>query len=49
LLEFDRYTQSLNDAGAMKFRLKVIDRKVFSGRFGFEGEEGRGGSQDAIC
>jgi hypothetical protein len=29
LLEFDRYTQSPNDAGAMKFRLRVMLDKVF--------------------
>lgn len=29
LLEFDRYTQSPNDAGAMKFRLRVVLSKMF--------------------
>jgi hypothetical protein len=29
LLEFDRYTQSPNDAGAMKFRLRAILNKMF--------------------
>ena len=35
LLEFDRYTQSPNDAYAMRIRLGVIDEKAFGGRLGF--------------
>jgi len=35
LLEFDRYTQSPNDGIAMRFRLSVIDGKVFEGKLGF--------------
>jgi hypothetical protein len=30
LIEFDRYAQSPNDAGALKFRLRVMLEKVFS-------------------
>lgn len=36
LLEFDRYTQSPNDGIALRFRLAVIDEKIFEGAFGFE-------------
>ncbi len=36
LLEFDRYTQSPNDAVAMRFRLAVIDGLLFGGKFGFD-------------
>lgn len=36
LLEFDRYTQSPNDAIAMRFRLAVIDEKAFGKKFGFD-------------
>jgi hypothetical protein len=36
ILEFDRYTQSPNDGIAMRFRLAVIDDKLFSGALGFE-------------
>ena len=35
LLEFDRYTQSPNDAIAMRFRLAVIDQKLFGGKMNF--------------
>lgn len=35
LLEFDRYTQSPNDAVALRFRLAVLDRVAFGGRLGF--------------
>lgn len=38
LLEFDRFTQSPNDAVAMRFRLAVIDQKLFGGRMGFQHE-----------
>lgn len=31
LLEFDRYTQSPNDAVALRFRLEVLDRVAFGG------------------
>jgi hypothetical protein len=30
LLEFDRYTQSPNDAGAIKFRLRVLMETAFN-------------------
>lgn len=36
LLEFDRYTQSPNDAIAMRFRLAVIDQVLFNQDLGFE-------------
>ena len=36
LLEFDRYTQSPNDAIAMRFRLAVVDSVLFSEEMGFE-------------
>lgn len=36
LLEFDRYTQSPNDAIAMRFRLAVIDSVLFLEKMGFE-------------
>ena len=36
LLEFDRLTQSPNDALALRFRLAVIDDKVFGGKLKFE-------------
>jgi hypothetical protein len=32
LLEFDRYAQSPNDAIAMRFRMSVIDKKMFDGK-----------------
>lgn len=32
LLEFDRYAQSPNDAIAMRFRMNVIDKKIFDGK-----------------
>jgi hypothetical protein len=35
LLEFDRYTQSPNDAVALRFRLGVLDRIAFGGELGF--------------
>jgi hypothetical protein len=35
LLEFDRFTQSPNDAYAMHIRLAVIDEWAFGGKFGF--------------
>jgi hypothetical protein len=35
LLEFDRFTQSLNDAYAMRIRLAVIDERAFGGKLGF--------------
>jgi hypothetical protein len=35
LLEFDRFTQSPNDAYAMRIRLAVIDDWAFRGRLGF--------------
>lgn len=35
LLEFNRYTQWPNDAVAMKFRLAVMDLKLFDGALGF--------------
>lgn len=38
LLEFDRFTQSPNDAIAMRYRLAVIDQKLFKGKLGFEHE-----------
>jgi hypothetical protein len=34
LLEFDRYTQSPNDAVALRFRLGVLDRLAFQGALG---------------
>jgi len=36
LLEFDRYNQSPNDGIALRFRLGVIDEKLFGGALGFE-------------
>ncbi|MBA4087288.1 MAG: hypothetical protein C0491_05740 [Novosphingobium sp.] len=36
LLEFDRYTQSPNDAIAMRFRLSVVDKLLFNEELGFE-------------
>lgn len=36
LLEFDRYTQSPNDAFAMRFRAWVLDQNIFEGRLGFD-------------
>lgn len=38
LLEFDRYTQSPNDAVALRFRLGVLDRVAFENALGFAGE-----------
>jgi len=35
LLEFDRYTQSPNDAVALRYRLSVLDRVSFGGQLGF--------------
>ena len=35
LLEFDRYTQSPNDAVALRFRLRVLDRLAFGDALGF--------------
>jgi hypothetical protein len=35
LLEFDRYTQSPNDAVALRFRLGVLDRLCFGSALGF--------------
>jgi hypothetical protein len=35
LLEFDRFTQSPNDAYAMRIRLAVIDERAFGGNLGF--------------
>jgi hypothetical protein len=37
LLEFDRFTQSPNDAFAIAIRLRVIDEAVFGGKFEFQG------------
>ncbi|MDX6576082.1 MAG: hypothetical protein QOE96_2035 [Blastocatellia bacterium] len=39
LLEFDRLSQSPNDAVAMRFRLTVIDRMIFSGRLHVASDE----------
>lgn len=36
LLEFDRFTQSPNDGVALRFRLAVIDDKLFGQQLGFE-------------
>jgi hypothetical protein len=36
LIEFDRYTQSPNDGIALRYRLAVMDKKVFGGKLGFE-------------
>ena len=36
LLEFDRFTQSPNDGVALRFRLAVIDEKLFGSQLGFE-------------
>jgi Protein of unknown function DUF262 len=35
LLEFDRFTQSPNDAYAMRIRLAIIDERTFGGKLGF--------------
>lgn len=39
LLEFDRYTQSPNDAVALRFRLGVLDRLAFGNGLGFADEK----------
>ena len=35
LLEFDRYSQAPNEAIAMRFRLAVLDEKLFGGQLSF--------------
>ena len=35
LLEFDRFAQSPNDAIALRFRLAVLDRRLYNGAMGF--------------
>jgi hypothetical protein len=38
LLEFDRFTQSPNDGIAMRFRLAVLDQRLYQGALGFAGD-----------
>ena len=38
LLEFDRFTQSPNDGIAMRFRLAVLDQRLYHGALGFAGD-----------
>jgi hypothetical protein len=48
LLEFDRYTQSPNDAIALRFRLRVLDEKCFHGRLRLSAPEtGEGADPEA--
>lgn len=48
LLEFDRYTQSPNDAIALRFRLRVLDEKCFQGRLGVTAAGGGEGAEGVI-